>query len=226
MDVEIPAHLFSPNPSPDTISEAQSLLAAEKTPWKLIHSPPGLQRTFKFKGFVAAMKFVNAVADEAKAQNHHPEWGNAYNEVVVRWTTHRPKGISEKDVYMAGWCDRRAAEFGEVFHSSPAPEQKESEKKSYTVPQGDLREGLSGQKTDRFDSTSTGSAATYRPEISYPGMSNNNPYPVEDDLLTSILGAGERECKPCHTRNNKSKATGTESGAGNSSTHISSLLKY
>ncbi|RPB23265.1 transcriptional coactivator/pterin dehydratase, partial [Terfezia boudieri ATCC MYA-4762] len=82
--------------------------------WDLKQSPPGLQRKFKFKTFATAMKFWNVVADECKAQKHHPEWGNVYNEVVVRWTTHRPRGISSKDIDMAKFCDRTAAELGEI----------------------------------------------------------------------------------------------------------------
>lgn len=37
-----------------------------------------------------------------------------YNRVHVRWTTHSPEGLSERDVLMAGFCDGRAEEFGEV----------------------------------------------------------------------------------------------------------------
>ncbi|KAI5808066.1 transcriptional coactivator/pterin dehydratase, partial [Peziza echinospora] len=89
-----------------------ALLACTKAPWELVHSPPGIQRSFTFKTFNQAMKFMNAVADECKVQRHHPEWANVYNKVVVRWTTHNPKGISEKDVYMAKWCDDAGERFG------------------------------------------------------------------------------------------------------------------
>lgn len=35
-----------------------------------------------------------------------------YNTVFVRWTTHQPKGLSEKDVAMAMFCDEHARELG------------------------------------------------------------------------------------------------------------------
>jgi 4a-hydroxytetrahydrobiopterin dehydratase len=32
--------------------------------------------------------------------------------VIVRWTTHNPPGLSDKDVEMARFCDLKAAEVG------------------------------------------------------------------------------------------------------------------
>jgi hypothetical protein len=32
--------------------------------------------------------------------------------VRIRWTTHNPKGLSDKDVEMARFCDMKAAEVG------------------------------------------------------------------------------------------------------------------
>jgi len=57
---------------------------------------------------------MNAVAAEAekKGVKHHPEWTNVYNQVQIRWTTHRPLGLSEKDLTMAHFCDAAAADFG------------------------------------------------------------------------------------------------------------------
>jgi len=57
---------------------------------------------------------MDRVAQECKTAKHHPEWANTYNTVFVRWTTHSPKGLSEKDVTMALFCDQYAAELGEV----------------------------------------------------------------------------------------------------------------
>lgn len=57
---------------------------------------------------------MNRVASECKTAKHHPEWANVYNTVSVRWTTHSPKGLSEKDVKMALFCDEHAKELREV----------------------------------------------------------------------------------------------------------------
>lgn len=53
---------------------------------------------------------MSLVADECKVKKHHPRWTNVYNRVSIEWTTHDPKGLSIKDVEMAEFCDRKAAE--------------------------------------------------------------------------------------------------------------------
>ncbi|KAJ4354911.1 hypothetical protein N0V95_003376, partial [Ascochyta clinopodiicola] len=81
--------------------------------WELTASRKGLRRDFHFKTFNLAWRFMDAVAQECKVQRHHPEWSNLYNRVTVEWTTHRPEGLSVKDVDMAEFCDRVAGEIGE-----------------------------------------------------------------------------------------------------------------
>lgn len=57
---------------------------------------------------------MNEVAAECKRQRHHPEWTNVFNRTHIRWTTHKPEGLSAKDTSMAAYCDRSAEAFGEV----------------------------------------------------------------------------------------------------------------
>lgn len=57
---------------------------------------------------------MNTVAAECKKQKHHPEWTNIYNKTHVRWTTHSPEGLSEKDTRMAKFCDEAGVEAGEI----------------------------------------------------------------------------------------------------------------
>ncbi|KAA8899026.1 transcriptional coactivator/pterin dehydratase, partial [Sphaerosporella brunnea] len=91
-------------------SAATALL--ESRTWTLSSTRDGLEREFVFPGFVKAMRFINLVADECRLRKHHPEWANVYDTVRVRWTTHNPKGLSDKDVEMAKFCDEKAAEVG------------------------------------------------------------------------------------------------------------------
>ncbi len=37
-----------------------------------------------------------------------------YNTTYIRWTTHSPKGLSEKDLDMAAICDALAKDFSEI----------------------------------------------------------------------------------------------------------------
>ena len=60
-----------------------------------------LRREFRFANFVEAFGFMTRAAIEAEKMNHHPEWFNVYNKVVVDLTTHDAGGISELDFRLA-----------------------------------------------------------------------------------------------------------------------------
>ena len=60
-----------------------------------------LQREFKFTNFVEAFSFMTGAAFESEKMNHHPEWCNVYNKVVVELTTHDAGGITELDFILA-----------------------------------------------------------------------------------------------------------------------------
>ncbi|KAL5596698.1 hypothetical protein BROUX41_006610 [Berkeleyomyces rouxiae] len=82
--------------------------------WALSGDGAGLERTFKFKTFAKTWDFMTAVSLQCKQHNHHPEWSNVYNTVFIRWTTHVPRGLTDKDKQLAGVCDELAQAFGEV----------------------------------------------------------------------------------------------------------------
>ena len=42
-----------------------------------------ITRDFKFKSFVEAFSFMTAIAIIAEKLNHHPDWSNAYNKVII-----------------------------------------------------------------------------------------------------------------------------------------------
>lgn len=56
-----------------------------------------ISRTYQFKDFVAAMKFVNAVAKFAERACHHPDIDIRWNKVTLALTTHDTGGLTEKD---------------------------------------------------------------------------------------------------------------------------------
>jgi 4a-hydroxytetrahydrobiopterin dehydratase len=60
----------------------------------------------KLPDFVAAMAFVNAVADAAEAANHHPDiLVHGWNKVRLTLTTHSEGGLTDKDRAMAERID-------------------------------------------------------------------------------------------------------------------------
>jgi 4a-hydroxytetrahydrobiopterin dehydratase len=67
--------------------------------WKL--SGKAIERTFKFPDFVAAMAFVNRIADAAENANHHPDIAIHYNQVTLSLWSHDSGGVTKRDLKMA-----------------------------------------------------------------------------------------------------------------------------
>ncbi len=71
--------------------------------WSLLNGK--LHKVFQFASFVEAFGFMAKVALVAEAMNHHPEWFNVYNRVVIDLTTHDAGGISMRDLELAAKID-------------------------------------------------------------------------------------------------------------------------
>src|SRR5258705_13734871 len=67
--------------------------------WSVVNGK--LHREFACKDFVAAFGNMTRVALVAEAMNHHPEWFNVWNKVVIDLNTHSVKGISDYDFVLA-----------------------------------------------------------------------------------------------------------------------------
>ena len=65
-----------------------------------------ISRTFQFKDFPAAMKFVNAVAVAAERAWHHPDIDIRWNKVTLALTTHDAGGLTQKDFDLAREFDQ------------------------------------------------------------------------------------------------------------------------
>jgi 4a-hydroxytetrahydrobiopterin dehydratase len=65
-----------------------------------------ITRTFVFKDFPAAIKFVNAVAKLAEKAWHHPDIDIRWNKVTLGLTTHDAGGLTEKDFALARKFDQ------------------------------------------------------------------------------------------------------------------------
>jgi len=69
-----------------------------------------LHREYKLADFVDAFGFMASVALVAERMNHHPEWFNVWNKVVVDLTTHDAGGITAQDFALATEMERLAAQ--------------------------------------------------------------------------------------------------------------------
>ena len=66
------------------------------------HEREALVKTLKFANFREALAFMLKAGFEADRLDHHPEWTNSYNQVVIRLTTHDVGDkVTSKDVDLA-----------------------------------------------------------------------------------------------------------------------------
>jgi 4a-hydroxytetrahydrobiopterin dehydratase len=67
-----------------------------------------LSRKFEFKDFKAAWKFMSKIAKKADATDHHPDWSNVYNKVMIKLSTHDVGGVTNKDIALAEYINKTA----------------------------------------------------------------------------------------------------------------------
>ena len=65
-----------------------------------------LHREIRFAGFVEAFGFMSSMALVSEALNHHPEWSNVYQRVVIELNTHDAGGITTLDFEWARRAER------------------------------------------------------------------------------------------------------------------------
>jgi 4a-hydroxytetrahydrobiopterin dehydratase len=75
--------------------------------WTLVEGK--LHREFTFQDFVEAFGFMARAALVAESMDHHPDWSNVWNRVVVDLSTHDAGGITELDLRLAERMDRLAS---------------------------------------------------------------------------------------------------------------------
>ena len=82
------------------VSEAEiRTMLSNTSGWSVVNGK--LHREYACKDFVTAFGNMTRVALVAQAMDHHPEWFNVWNKVVIDLTTHSVKGISDYDFVLA-----------------------------------------------------------------------------------------------------------------------------
>lgn len=64
-----------------------------------------LRREFRFKDFSEAWAFMSRVALLAERHNHHPDWSNSWNTVVVELFSHDKGQVTDRDRQLAAAID-------------------------------------------------------------------------------------------------------------------------
>ena len=60
-----------------------------------------LHREFTFANFSEAFAFMARVALAAEKVDHHPDWSNSWNKVVIDLVSHDKGGITDRDTALA-----------------------------------------------------------------------------------------------------------------------------
>src|SRR5262245_49113303 len=83
---------------PPLTRDQAELLNAQAPDWKLVEDARRIERTFRFKNFRDALRFVQEVGELSEAEGHHPNisfgWGNA----TVSLQSKKIKGQPETDL--------------------------------------------------------------------------------------------------------------------------------
>jgi 4a-hydroxytetrahydrobiopterin dehydratase len=71
-----------------------------------------IRKQYTFADFPEAIAFVNRLAPEAEAVDHHPDILINYKRVTLTYSTHSEGGLTPKDFAGAATADRMAARIG------------------------------------------------------------------------------------------------------------------
>jgi 4a-hydroxytetrahydrobiopterin dehydratase len=74
--------------------------------WTL--DPDAIRKQYTFAGFPEAVAFVNRLAPEAEAADHHPDILINYKRVTLTYSTHSEGGLTVRDFDGAATADRVA----------------------------------------------------------------------------------------------------------------------
>lgn len=97
-------HAGAPQATDTEIAEALKTLPE----WSIIlaNGIQQLTRAYKFKNFVSALEFTNAIGALAEEFNHHPALLTEWGKVSVSWWTHKIKGLHKNDLIMAAKTEK------------------------------------------------------------------------------------------------------------------------
>lgn len=91
----------------DRLAESEIEARVGGGPWR--REGEAIVRDFELADFVAAIAFVNAVAELAERANHHPDiFVHGYKNVRLTLTTHSAGGLTERDFELAAAVDALA----------------------------------------------------------------------------------------------------------------------
>ena len=93
-------------------AEARQSALARLAGWSEVKDREAITKKFTFRDFNEAFGFMTRAALVAEKLDHHPEWFNVYDKVVVTLATHDAGGVTERDIALAAAMDKLAEAAG------------------------------------------------------------------------------------------------------------------
>jgi 4a-hydroxytetrahydrobiopterin dehydratase len=81
-------------------------LHAQVPQWDVRDDAKRIERTFKFRNFGEALRFVQQVGELAESEAHHPDISFGWGYASVSLQTKKIKGLHENDFILAAKVDR------------------------------------------------------------------------------------------------------------------------
>ena len=78
--------------------------------WSLDKGGKKIVREFAFVDFKQAFEFMTLCAQYAEEIDHHPDWSNSWNKVMVGLTTHSAGTLTALDIRLAKARDAFASQ--------------------------------------------------------------------------------------------------------------------
>ena len=93
------------------LTESQAAAYHSQAPdWTLAGEAKRIERTYRFRNFGEAFRFVERAAALAEAEGHHPDIAFGWGYATVSLQTKKIKGLHENDFIIAAKLDRVAGE--------------------------------------------------------------------------------------------------------------------
>ncbi|KAL4793315.1 transcriptional coactivator/pterin dehydratase [Aspergillus venezuelensis] len=103
---------FAEGLNPDELRPSLNELQGQG--WGLDEENIGIKKTFYFKSYFKAVSFLNAIASQSSVKKHHATMTIRFGSVDIHWTTHNPRGLTDKDISLAQFCEQAAELMGAV----------------------------------------------------------------------------------------------------------------
>jgi len=78
--------------------------------WVLGNEHKSISQTFIFSDFKQAFEFMTQCARYAEEIDHHPDWSNSWNKVIVELSTHSAGRLTKLDIQLAKAIDAFASQ--------------------------------------------------------------------------------------------------------------------